>query len=708
MEINKEIKEAQYFFNSQAFADGLRTTVAVLLPALIGFQNNYKTVGLTISLGALCVSITDAPGPGPHKRNGMLFTSLLIFLIAALTATVKENVYWMALTIGIVGFACSMFSVYGNRASAVGNAGILIMILTMDDPTIAGNIGFHSSLIMMGGVWYMIISMLSTIFQPYRLAQRTLGDCMREIATYLKIKGDFYNPSTNIENNYRRLVAQQILVNEKQDALREVLFKTRVTVKESTPMGRKLVMSFVEAVDFFEDTTASYYDYASLQERFSNTGIMQKIASVIELLSLEIGSIGYSIQMNTGYRPKHDLDAALVSLKSDIDQLPRNEYSNLVLKKILVNLRNLRQRIDVIKLYFEPDVKKNRQVDHSRFVSQQPMGANAFIDNFTLGSSAFRHALRVSFACLIGFLLVRLIDYGQHSYWVLLTIAFILKPAYSLTKERNKQRLTGTLVGGAVGIIILLLIPNTTTLFIIMVIFMISTYSFLRTNYLAMVLSVTPFVLILFNFLGMAFIEVAKERVFDTLIGCAIALPVSYFLFPAWESEQLKSHIFQVLKSNAAYFEKILKLLKGEKINMLDYKLSRKDMYVNTANLTALFHRMLSEPKNKQRSSKKVHEFVVLNNIFFSNMATIGTTLINKEPKDHPRPLKVAAQRSLFKLHEAIAQLEPGYSKPAEIPKKREWSDENPSEDDLLLKDQLDFLVKMADDLKKTSAHVTD
>ena len=71
--MNREIKEAQYFLNSQAFADGLRTTIAILLPALIGFQNGYKTVGLAISMGALCVSLTDAPGPGMHKRNGMLF-----------------------------------------------------------------------------------------------------------------------------------------------------------------------------------------------------------------------------------------------------------------------------------------------------------------------------------------------------------------------------------------------------------------------------------------------------------------------------------------------------------------------------------------------------------------------------------------------------------------------------------------------------------
>jgi hypothetical protein len=43
-------------------------------------------------------------------------------------------------------------------------------------------------------------------------------------------------------------------------------------------MGRKLVITFVEAVDFFEDTTATFYDYSALREKYGETGILEKIA----------------------------------------------------------------------------------------------------------------------------------------------------------------------------------------------------------------------------------------------------------------------------------------------------------------------------------------------------------------------------------------------------------------------------------------------
>src|SRR5688572_29306633 len=164
--MEKKAREIKSFFYGQAFADGFRITFSILLPALIGFQFNYKTVGLAISLGALCVSLTDAPGPGHHKRNGMLFCSFFIFLVSLLTSIAKTSVISMGLEIALVCFLFSMLNVYGNRASAVGNAVILIMILTMDDPTIAGNAFFHSSLILLGGIWYMALSLLSNVFMP--------------------------------------------------------------------------------------------------------------------------------------------------------------------------------------------------------------------------------------------------------------------------------------------------------------------------------------------------------------------------------------------------------------------------------------------------------------------------------------------------------------------------------------------------------------
>ncbi|MGZ5287663.1 MAG: FUSC family membrane protein, partial [Flavisolibacter sp.] len=555
------------------------------------------------------------------------------------------------------------------------------------------------ALITGGGAWYIFISLFFYKLQPYRVAQRSLGESIRELASYVLIKADFYDPSTNLEEDYKKLVAQQIIVNEKQDLVREVLFKTRQIVNESTPTGRKLVWTFVETVDLFENVTATYYDYASLRKRFAHTSVIMEISGFIKHIGYELDKTGIAIQNNVPEPTTIDFDSKLVHLKASIDEIADTGLESiLVLKKIFVNLRKLVQGFYELKKYFESDEEsrqKKNSIDHSHFVGHQPLNPGIIFNNLTFQSSVFKHALRVAIACLAGYLVTKTISYGDYSYWILMTIAFILKPAFSLTRQRNIERIIGTLAGGLIGIFILVFITQSNVQFALMVLFMLLTYSFMRINYLVMVIFVTPFVLILFNMLGVSFSEVATERILDTVIGCAIALSAGYFLFPTWESEQLQKHVNNMRKANADYLRKISEALRGMDVSLLDYKLVRKEVYVSSANLSAAFQRMLSEPKAKQTNSKLLHQYVVLNHLLFSNIATVATTVLSRTPKSYPGPLQHLVKKSLHQLEK---------EKRITITKKIQGEPESVllNGEDLLLKDQLEFIYKLTTDIDKT------
>lgn len=699
--INKNIREAQYFFYSQAFADGLRASFAIILPALLGSYFGYFELGLTVALGAMCVSLTDAPGPVTHKRNGMLASAGFAFLLAFITAQCSTNNVLLAIEIVVVTFFFSMLSVYGSRASAVGNTAILVMILTMDDPAGARDNIFQPLLILAGGLFYFCLSMMLHFLRPYRNAQRALGDCIRKVAEYLDARAAFYDVTTDLDSNYRRLISLQVAVNEKQDAVRELFFKTRQIVEESTHEGRRLVFTFVETVDLFETVTASYYDYRLLREKFGNTGALEVIHISLKKIVYELDRVGFAIQTNTAFVPSFNYDEEIRQLKAMIDNTPvSSEDSKLVLKKIVVNIRRLLTGLHNISQYFDRGLRRKKSnLDHSHFVSHQVLDPAIFKNNLSLQSSVFRHSVRVSLACLVGFALSRIIAYGDHSYWILLTIAFILKPAFSLTKQRNIQRIIGTLGGGVIGILILVLIRDTTVHFIFMVLFMIGTYSFLRINYLLMVICTTPYVLILFSLFGFLVADVARERLVDTLIGCAIALSASYFLFPKWESEELRNYMKGILKANAGYMRKILEALSGQQVSMLEYKLARKEVYLNSANLSAAFQRMLSEPKNKQGPAKQLHQFLVLNHILFSNIATVATTLIAKGPSKYPDELVQLAKKSEAKLAESLRHFEGDQSEKIELKPVKSGSYEG---DEALMEEQLRFIYRVSSDIDRT------
>jgi uncharacterized membrane protein (TIGR01666 family) len=700
-----QAREIKYFFYSQAFADGFRTSFAILLPALLGVYFNFFQIGLTISLGCLCVSLTDAPGPVIHKRNGMLFCSAFIFIIAILTGFARLNIYTLGLEIISTSFFFSMFNVYGIRAASVGNSGILIMILTMDSSLTASQVLPHALLILAGGLFYTVLSLLLHAIRPYRISQRALGDSLREIATYLSIKTDFYDETTDLEANYKRLVDQQIIVHEKQQAVRELLFKTRQIVEETTNEGRRLVFVFVEAVDLFEDVTATYYDYVLLRKQFAGTDALRSINQTLKKATAELDAIGYAIQSNTNFHASFDYTEELNDLKNKLDiAAPKGEANTLVLRKILVNIRKLFADLNNLRQYFQKDITvQTTRVDSSRFVSHQSLDPKIIWDNLTRQSSTFRHALRVCIACVAGFVIAKFIDYGHHSYWVLLTIAFILKPAFSLTKQRNIERIIGTFVGGAIGVMILTLTHDKTIHLIFLVFFMLGTYSFMRIKYLVMVICTTPYILIFFSFLGGEYKSVIEERLLDTTIGCVIAFSASYFLFPSWEAGQLKLDMQGIIRANTNYLQKIVEALSGYAINMLDYKLARKEVYLNSANLSATFQRMLSEPKSKQGAEKEIHQFVVLNHILFSNTANLSAAVFSKEKRTYPSEVITPGRKALNKLNEVRKKLGDESIITPEVFKKSLPNEQVETPDDRLMKEQLEFIYNLAGDLEKTT-----
>jgi uncharacterized membrane protein (TIGR01666 family) len=709
MKINT--REIKSFFYSQYFSDGLRITIGILLPSIVLSQFNHFDLGLTMSLGALCICVIDNPGPVLYKRNAMVIGNICLFLVAVITGFARLNVYTLGLEITVLSFLFSMFTVYGNRAASVGTSALLVMIFMIDKALKPSDVIGFSAIILAGGVWYLLFSVLFFEIRPYRAAQQTLGESINDIAKFLRIKADFYLPETNIDENYRKLVSQQIKVSQSQDAVREILFKSRVLIRESTHASRILVLTFVDLVDMFEKIMATHYDYAYIREKFKATGILNEIAGILQGMANEVDNIAYMVLTNTRRRRRRYFNASLEQLKSRIDEIGEHEQgtSNLALKKILINLRDLNDRITSIYNYYhskssEMLMGNNADIEYSKFVTNQEYSPNIFFNNFSFTSSAFKHAVRVSLVCLVGFITARTIAMGHHSYWVLLTIIVILKPGFSLSKQRNYQRLIGTIGGGIIGILILMLIKDKTIEFIVLIVLMMGTYSFLRLNYVVSVIFMTPYVLILFKLLGVGM--VVDERIIDTLIGSTIAFIASYLIFPTWEFEQIQDNLKNVITANVNYLSKIAESIWGIEVSTVDYKLARKDVFVKSANLSAAFERMTSEPKSKQRKIKEIHKFVVLNHILSSNIANIALDISTKGiHKTSPENVKLI-KKSIAVLNDCNKKLG-GTVVSLDIPKMPSLDSENDqkaSADDLLLQEQFGFINKISNDI----ARVTD
>lgn len=701
--MKRRVRTIRQFLHSQHFTDGLRITIAILLPALISAYFNKLEWGFTLSLGALCVSLTDAPGPIVHRENGMKACIASLFIVSVITLLLQHNVYLLGLEIMVLSFFFSMFSVFGSRAGGIGSAAMLVLFLSMDKKTSGSGIWLYGLLVAAGGLWYMLISIVAYYLRPYRPAQRALGNCITEIARYLSIKADFYDTHTDLKTDYQKMINQQVVVNEQLEVVRELFFKTRQILIGDSVISKKLIVTFDETVDLFEDITATYYDYKTLRERFQHIEVLNTFARVIRSIAYELEHIGLAIQSNRSYTKQTNFDQQIRDLKHYIDQIVTKEHEEhtLILKRIMVNVRRIMQRVRTVNRYFSdstPSVNKN--LDYRRFVRSQPIDPELFWNNLNFESLTFKHAIRVAVACVVGFVIAKSLAYGQHTYWVLLTVAFILKPAFGLTRQRNIQRITGTLLGGFLGGLILFFFKNTTVQFAFLVIFMLGAYSFLRVKYFPMTVFVTTYVILLFKFLGYPFATVIQERVLDTLIGSAVAFGASYFLFPSWEADLLKANMRDVLKANAAYLQKLLEGLLHHPISITDYKLARKEIYIQSANLSAAIQRMLSEPKNKQAHNKDLEHFSLLNHLLFSNVATLVSSVIHQPSQRYPEEAIEETRRSLALLTESIRKFDAQYQLPAL--KEATHSEQSELLSDTHFNGQLRHIHKLSSDIHKT------
>ena len=629
------IREYKKYSSSYYVSEGVRLTAGVMIPLLAASYFGQLQAGIALGLGAMCVGLTDNTGPIHHRINGMVATLLLIFVLALITGLSMSYFWLLAALIGVLGFACSMIGVYGARAASVGSAGLLVMILSIDERYDNAQVLRNALLVSAGGLFYLVMSLLLYRLRPYKLIEQALGDSFLSTADYLRSRSSFYDRDPDYDKTYKLVLEQQVQVHNKQSLVREMLFKTRDIVRESTHKSRILMMIFLDSVDLFERIMTSQQDYRLLHETMDESGLLPEFREFIIMLASEAEAIGMALQEGNASAPDARLKEKLAVLETRFSEARASvmDDSNIEgfigLRHILISLKDLVYRLDTLHRYTSFDRKISdsfsRQVDYTKFVSPSDFNIKLLINNLNVGSNIFRHSVRVSLALLAGFFLSMVLPFG-HGYWILLTILVILKPAYSLTKQRNVERLTGTFSGAILGAVILWLIRDDRLLLSVMIAGMVIAYSMIRVKYLVSVVAMTAYILIAFHFLKPGdFSEVLRDRLIDTFAGSAIAFIATFAVPPKWEHEQILELLRNAIRANADYFSFISRPFLGLPLSNLDYKLRRKEAFVRLANLSDAFQRMLNEPRRHQKKIQVVHQLVVSNHMLASHIATLSS-----------------------------------------------------------------------------------
>jgi len=654
------VKEYRSFISSHYLNEGIRVTSGILIPSLLMGQFGHIQTGIAISLGALAVSIADNPGPIHHRRNGMIISGAIATVMVLISGYTSSIEWLFFILLPLFCFFFSMIGVYGTRATAIGIAALLVLVLQTQHHYQGKEILLNAAYLLAGAAWYLLLSLGLYTIRPYKLIQQAMGEYVMSAGSYLRAKARFYIEALAAEDNFDDLLESQIAVQDKQNLIAELLFKTRSVVKESTTTSRILMMVFLDVSDLFERAMTAHQNYQKLHAYFKNTGIMHEYRLLIIALANELDEIGIALKSGRRSRYTQSIDARLLRQREHLQELrlaslkPENIEGFISLRHILDSIEDIAGRIRILHQYTSYDKKLRRKQreapDPENFISHQAIDPKLFLDNLSFRSNIFRHSIRIALAALCAYVVGLFFPLG-HSYWILLTVIVILKPAYSLTRKRNLERLAGTVIGAGLGALLLFLIHDRIAILILMAITMAAAYSFLRRQYFVSMTLMTLYLLLMFHLLDPAdFNAILQDRVVDTVIGSALAFIFSYLLSPVWEHEQIDDFMVRVIKDNQEYYESVVVAFTGTPAGYNNTNVKRKDSWVSLANLSDAFNRMLSEPKSKQRNIRHIHQFVVSNHMLASHVATLAYYADKLQPEyisDDYQPLIKASIRSL-------------------------------------------------------------
>jgi len=657
--------ELKKFVTSQYVYSAIRITLATVLPCLVLAHFGILKEYFLFPLGTSFVALTDQPGPFIRRRNALTF-AIICFVFVALIASLVMHIKILVLAeIIVFGMFFSLIGVYGQRLAAVGSLSLVVLAIFIDGHLTGANI-FKSLLIFASGcTWFLLIFLIVTTIQPYKLASQMIGENYLQLAEFLKIKANYYQKNPDFDKLTTQVIAKQIEIKNLQEETRETVFKTRVIVNESTTTSRLLMLMLLNSMDLHEKLMTSESDYEKLQKSFDDSMILVNIHDYLNLLAEEITNIGISLQIGTRAKPMFNLDAELKNLNHHYFELRNKELTPdsledfMVLRQILMRINEITKEINEIYKVFSQNIKLAKSLstglDLKKFMpNEEKLNIKVLKNNISLSSSHFRHALRITIALLLGysFSLFQLLGIG-HTYWILITIVAILKPAYSITKKRNLLRLYGTIAGAVIAYGILHFIHINQLLFSILLLSMIMCFSFLKGRYFWAVLFMTIYVFLSFNFLSPGNVDIIfRDRIVDTIIAGIITSIVAYIVLPVWEHTQNLELMKKSAECNLIYFQSVISKFIGEDFDIEDYKVKRKNAIISLANLSDNFQRMISEPKNQQKKLEVVHQFVAT-----SHLITAYTASLSQYVKDDEKFPEIDAEGWSKKIESEMQQI---------------------------------------------------
>ncbi|MFG2651747.1 FUSC family protein [Streptomyces sp. NPDC048436] len=211
--------------------------------------------------------------------------------------------------------------------------------------------------------------------------------------------------------------------------------------------------------------------------------------------------------------------------------------------------------------------------------------------NVVLSGASWRYGLRLALCIGIAQSLVSLIEVPR-SYWVALTVTFVLKPDFGSVFSRAVLRALGTAAGLVVAAAVLSQVPRGWWDVPVMMLLAALIPALTTRGYGYQTAAITPVILLLSDVLNHQGFGLVVPRLVDSLIGCAITLIAGYLLWPESWHTRIGDRLADAVADTASYVESAF----GTAVDPAERARMRRGLYRDMSVIRTEFQRALTEP----------------------------------------------------------------------------------------------------------------
>lgn len=600
---------------------GVRTAVAVATPVTVGMAAGNVVPTVLCSLGAMSSSFSDKGGA--YRTRLARFATVIVS--GATGFLVGGTAYGHGILTVAVVMAAGLVSSLMSRISAIASTGALQFLLFT---VVSSGISFGplpvwgpSCLYALGGLWTMTLSLSTGIGRTTAPQQALVADVYRRLAALLDAsRVDTAHAAERVRRTDEARQAITTAMNAAYDAVltsrehsggRESRSR-RLTalLNGATPIveaaltiirdGRVIPADIPAAVDEIGQAIALQGNRRAGAGRSgslpSPAGVLRRPVSSRRTASGDFrdgGSGGSSGRGTGGGPPQGDSpdtapDAgsggagSTSARRPDTIELPLIDTSAPAMEVLESGIRSAKAILSG-RAPATDEIRPDRQSMRDRLAELR----DALIGGHETWWQTVRLILCLGVADTVGQMLGL-----ERSFWVVLSVAVVMKPDFGSVFARAVQRTLGTLVGVAIGAVVVALVPFGTWMLIPVAVFAFMLPISIRRNYGMLATFVTPLIVLLLDMIHHNAQTLVEYRLIDTAIGCAIVLLVGYLPWPStWRSRtRIGQRIADTARIVLTYMTVALTREGGNRSWV------RRHTYRSLSDLRTVFQQAMSEP----------------------------------------------------------------------------------------------------------------